>query len=145
MTSPIILSFVAASLLTPIVITLWSRTFPPALLGEMENKEELHKRNGWIDSVATIFMFAGMFLPFLLFRSNFNSIGIWAIGLMLGLSVSFHFIWVCLATLPFGGVGRFREFWRFYEIKWGIAMNGIRFVYIPISLIGLVSIFKIWS
>ena len=64
---------------------------------------------------------------------------------MLGLSVSFHFIWVCLATLPFGGVVRFREFWRFYEIKWGIAMNGIRVVYIPISLIGLVSILKIWS
>jgi len=90
-------------------------------------------------------MFIGLALPLALFGRNINSVGIWAVGLMFGLMVGMHFLWICVATIPFGGLARFREFWRFYEIRWGIAMKGIRVVYIPISLLGLVSAVKIWA
>jgi hypothetical protein len=145
MASSLVLSTLVATLLTPLVVTLWSRAFPPAALGELEGKEILRARNGWIDAIATIFMFIGLFLPLVLFRHNFNAVGVWAVGLMFGLMVSMHFLWVCVATMPFGGLPRFREFWRFYEIRWGIAMKGIRVVYIPISLLGLFSAVKIWA
>ena len=141
----LVLSTVAATLLTPLVVTLWSRAFPPAPLDAQESKENLRTRNGWIDAVATIFMFIGLFFPLVLFGRNFNNVGIWAVGLMFGLMVSMHFLWVCVATIPFGGLARFREFWRFYELRWGIAMKGIRVIYIPISLLGLFSAVKIWT
>jgi hypothetical protein len=145
MWSPFVLSAFAASFMTPLVVTLWSRTFPPAPLNKSENKETLRARNGWIDLIATMFMFARLFIPLVLFGRDFNSAGIWAVGLMFGLMVSLHFLWVCVATIPFGGLARFREFWRFYEVRWGIAMKGIRMVYIPISLLGLFSVVKIWT
>ena len=145
MASSLVLSTFAACLLTPLAITLWSRAYPPAHLGATKSKENLRKRNGWIDSIATIFMFVGWCMPFVLFGRSFNSVGMWAIGLMFGLMVSLHFLWVCIATIPFGGIVRFREFWRYYELKWGIAMKGIRAVYIPISLLGFISVLKIWS
>jgi hypothetical protein len=145
MTSSLALSTFAATLLTPLVVTLWSRAFPPAPLGEQENEKTLRARFAWIDGIATMFMFVGLFLPLVFFGRNFNSVGIWAVGLMFGLMVSMHFLWVCVATIPFGGLKRFREFWRFYELRWGIAMKGIRVVYIPISLVGLFSAVKIWA
>lgn len=145
MTSSLALSTFSATLLTPLVVTLWSRAFPPAPLAELEDAETLRARNGWIDGVATLFMFGGAFLPLVLFGRNFNAVGMWAVGLMFGLMVSMHFLWVCLATIPFGGRNRFREFWRFYELRWGIAMKGIRLVYIPISLLGFMSAIKIWA
>lgn len=144
MTPSFALSTFAATLLTPLVVTLWSRAFPPAPLSEQENAQTLRARNGWIDGIATVFMFVGLFLPLVLFGRNFNAVGIWAVGLMFGLMVSMHFLWVCVATIPFGGLNRFREFWRFYELRWGIGMKGIRAVYIPISLLGLLSVVKIW-
>lgn len=142
--SSIALSTFAATLLTPLVVTLWSRAFPPAPLAAQENIETLRARNGWIDAIATVFMFIGLFLPLVLFGRAFSAVGVWGGGLMLGLMVSMHFVWVCVATIPFGGITRFREFWRFYEMRWGIAMKGIRVVYIPISLLGLLSAVKIW-
>ena len=145
MQSPLIFSTVAVSLLTPLLVTVWSRFFPPSPLGDGENKETLRARNGWIDLVATLFMFIGLFAPLIIFGRNFNSVGGWTVGLMFALMVSLHFLWVCVATLPSGGLPRFRESWRFYEIRWGIGMKGIRLVYIPISLLGLRSVIKIWA
>lgn len=139
------LSTLAATLLTPLVVTLWSRAFPPEPLDNDESEKTLRARNGWIDAIATLFMFIGLFLPLVVFGRNFNAVGIWAVGLMFGLMVSMHFLWVCIATIPSGGLTRFREFWRFYELRWGIAMKGIRVVYIPISLLGLFSAVKIWA
>jgi hypothetical protein len=145
MKSFVMLSSFAAALLTPLVVTLWSCAFPPAAFGDSKSTVALRARNGWIDAVATIFMFIGLILPLVLFRHDFSSVGVWAIGLMFGLMVSMHFLWVCIATIPFGRFSRFQEFWRFYELRWGFAMTGIRIVYIPISLFGLYSAIKIWA
>lgn len=42
----------------------------------------LRERNGWIDNIATLFMFVGAVAPFVIFGRNFNSVGLWACGLM---------------------------------------------------------------
>jgi hypothetical protein len=137
------ISIVAATVLTPVIVYFWGRAFPPDPFRELETAEYLRARNGWIDVVATCFMFVGMLTPLFLFRDNFNSVGMWAVGLSFGLMIIFHFVWICIATLPFGH-GRFREFWRFYELRWGIGTRGIQFVYIPIAMLGLVSAAAIW-
>ena len=41
---------------------------------------------------------------------------------------------IALITLRQGS-DRFREFWRFYEIKWGVGLCGIAWVYLPIGLL----------
>ena len=47
--------------------------------------------------------------------------------------------------IPLGGLPRFREFWRFYELRWGIGVTGIKLVYIPFAVLGLVAALKIWA
>ena len=138
------LPMAAAALLTPIVIYLWGRAFPPSPASLGERLEALKARNGWVDGVATLFMFAGLAAPFVYFGRDVNSVGLPIVGLMFGLMVIFHFLWVCIATLPFG-VERFREFWRFYELRWGIGVKGIQFVYIPIAMLGVISGAYIWA
>ena len=39
---------------------------------------------------------------------------------------------------------RFQEFWRFYEIKYGIGIRGITWVYTPIGLLGIMGPFMIF-
>jgi hypothetical protein len=138
------LSIAAATLLTPVVVYLWGRAFPPSASNPGERAEDLKARNGWIDGVATFFMFAGLAAPIIFFWRDLNAVGAPVIGLMFGLMVIFHFVWVCLATLPFG-VQRFREFWRFYELRWGIGVRGIQFVYIPIAMLGVISGAYVWA
>ena len=137
------LPILAATCLTPLVVYLWGKAFPPDPLRELESPADLKARNGWIDVIATCFMFIGMITPIVLFGRNLNSVGMPAVGLMFGLMVIFHFVWVCIATLPFG-IRRFREFWRFYELRWGIGMRGIKIVYIPFAMLGFFSAAYIW-
>jgi hypothetical protein len=133
----------AATLLTPVVVYLWAKAFPPEPFDKSESNA-LRARNGWIDATATVFMFIGLITPLLLFRHNFQSVGVWGVGLMFGLSVILPFSWVCVATFPFGGLLRFREFWRFYELRWRIGIRGIKIVYIPFAMLGLISAAYIW-
>lgn len=128
-------------ILTPLIMRLWSAAFP--LRGNKEfshfTYKGLKRRNGWIDLIATVFMLVGMFVPFIFFR-QLEKVGLWAVGVPFGLAVIFHFVWVTLVTLPFG-LKRFREFWCFYELRWGIGMVGIKVVYIPMGIVGLFSLF----
>jgi len=138
------LPIAGATALTPVVVYLWGKAFPPDPFRLGERPEYLKARNGWIDAVATCFMFAGLVTPMVLFGRHLNSIGAPVIGLFFGLMVIFHFLWICVATLPFG-IDRFREFWRFYELRWGIGTRGIQFVYIPIAMLGIISAAYIWA
>jgi hypothetical protein len=90
-------------------------------------------------------MFVGLAGPIFLLKPEFARFGIWALGLAFGLSISAHFICVSVLTLPFGGLKRFREFWQFYELRWGIAMAGIRVVYIPLVVLGLICALRMWA
>jgi len=63
----------------------------------------------------------------------------WPLGLGLGLMVILPTLFILMVTLPQGSV-RVREFMRFYETKWGIGIRGLRWIYVPIAMLGLVSL-----
>ncbi len=139
------MAVLASILLTPIIVYWWSRAFPVHNNPEFAalDHESLKKRNGWIDLIATVMMFVGLALPFLPLPFVRKENAMWLAGLAIGSMVIFHFLWVCAATRSFGG-RRSREFWRFYELRWGIGIGGIKFVYIPIGMLGLLSAVMVW-
>jgi hypothetical protein len=58
----------------------------------------------------------------------------WLVGFALGNMVVLPTGVIAAITLP-KGVARYREFWRFYEVKWGIGLRGIAWVYGAISVL----------
>lgn len=139
------MSVVIATAVTPLIVYLWGRAFPIANNSEFGSVDydTLKKRNGWIDVIATLTMFIGVLLPFLLVGLVRKDRVIWLPALAIGLMVISHFAWVCAVTLP-SGAPRFREFWRFYELRWGIGISGIKLVYIPVGALGVVAAVMLW-
>lgn len=139
------MAVLASAVLTPLIVYLWSRAFP--VRDDLEfasiDYKTLKKRNGWIDWIATVMMFVGLAVPLVVFPFVRKDNAMWLVGLAIGSMIIFHFLWVCVATRSFAG-RRAREFWRFYEVRWGIGMAGIKFVYIPIGVLGLVSAVMVW-
>lgn len=139
------MSAAIASAITPLIIYVWSRAFPVANNPEFGSVDYamLKKRNGWIDAIATLMMFIGLLLPFPLIHSIPNDRVGYLFPLALGLMVICPFAWVCAVTLPTGRA-RFREFWRFYELRWGIGMRGIKLVYVPLGALGVGAAVMLW-
>lgn len=139
------MSVLASIVLTPIIVYLWGRAFPvrndPRFAAF--DYQTLKKRNGWIDLVATAMMFAGLGTPLLLIPFVRKENAMWLVGVAIGSMVILHFLWVCVATRSFRGQ-RAQEFWRFYELRWGIGITGIKFVYVPIGVLGMVSAVMAW-
>jgi hypothetical protein len=128
-----------AGILAPVIILLWKRLAPPRSHSEFDHLgvDTLKKRNGALDLLFTLLMFAGLMAPlFLMLALKIKptapkvliGLGCLSFGLMVLLPVGV----IAAITLPHGQ-SRFREFWRFYETKWGIGLNGITWVYAPIA------------
>ena len=104
--------------------------------------DELRKRNNWID-VAANFILAGGFL--LLFAVNLilglNG-NLWRVGFWFCFPVTLAFIFFAIATLP-KGLRRYREFWRFHELKHRIHRALSLCLFVPLALLGLVSAIKL--
>ena len=66
----------------------------------------------------------------------------WLIGFAIGSMVVLPSAVIAVLTLPRGAV-RFREFWRYYEVKWGIGLKGIAWVYGFITLVWVVSLARL--
>jgi hypothetical protein len=49
-------------------------------------------------------------------------------------------LFIFAVTLPAGGPARFREFLRWYELKWGIGQRSISAVYMPFYAFGLIGL-----
>ena len=105
--------------------------------------ETMKRRNAWIDNVATLVMFIGFVAPLVLIHSYHGSV-FWIFGLMFGDLVIGHISSVSLITLPMGAT-RFREYWRYYDSRWRVGISGMKFLYIPICLVWLVSAWNIWA
>ena len=138
------MSVAIATVITPLIVYLWARVFPVANNPEFASLDyaTLKKRNGWIDAVATLMMFIGLLLPILFVGSVRRDRVMWLVALAIGLMVIAHFVWICAVTLPNGRV-RLREFWRFYELRWGIGIRGIKVVYIPLGALGVFAMFML--
>ncbi len=132
--------------LTPLIMLLWGAIFPVRGDSEFQQYDlaSLRPRNRWINNISLLLHFVGMFLPFpfLIERSKSNpEFDPWMIALIFGSMVLFPFLFITAITLP-QGIKRFREYWRFYELHYGIGILGIKIVFIPIGLAGIISLWK---
>ena len=131
------LSTFASALLTPLIVALWAKITPVATRSEFDHlgADNLRARNRWLDHCFTLLMFIGMLVTFAfipLLRSE--QLAPWLIGLAIGNMVVLPTVVIAALTLP-SGTARFREFWRFYEVRWGIGLRGIAWVYGFISVL----------
>src|SRR5215472_7022653 len=145
--NPSVLPVAAAMTFTPVAIALLGKLFPPAELGVHEFAA-LRARNGWINGIACalcVICFFGPLVP--LFTGDkawvqrFYGVGWPALGLTFGAAVIIPCLWITIATAPFG-LGRFHEFWRYYERKYRVGMAGVMAIYIPLGVIGAISAVK---
>lgn len=138
----IAVAFLSATL-TPLIMLLWGALSPVRQQTAWEPSfEQLSKRNWLINGIACAFSLAGIFTPLPLLSHFPESVHGWLVGLGFGLMVILPVLFISLVTLPYG-LARFYEFWRFYELKYKIGIKGIMVVYIPIMVLGVVSIHEI--
>jgi hypothetical protein len=144
MSYSILVSVLASVVLTPLLVRLWSRLTPPASTSDFDHLdfEMLRKRNGGKDNLATLLSLVGICLPLVAIYFRLLPATFWLVGLGFGLMVLLPVTYIAAVTLP-DGIQRFHEFWRFYELKWGIGLRGIRLIYIPIAVLGLVSLIMV--
>ena len=137
----VLISVVASVVLTPLLVRLWSRLTPPANTSDFDHLgfDMLRKRNGGKDNVASLLSIVGICLPIVAIYFRLLPETFWLVGLGFGLMILLPVAYIAAVTLP-DGTQRFHEFWRFYELKWGIGLRGIRLLYIPIAVLGLVSL-----
>ena len=135
----------ASAVLTPLVVSLWAKITPVAGQSEFDgmSSEQLRARNKWLDHAFTALMFVGLTAPIpFLADPDAKPLAPWLIGLAFGSMVVLPSAVIAALTLPKGAV-RFREFWRFYEVKWGIGLKGIAWVYGFITLVWVVSLVRL--
>ena len=135
----LIASSLASLVLTPLVMVAWHRLTPPAEASEFDalGSAALRARNKYLDYLFTVLMFVGLITPFAFIRNASSPPhAIALLGLGFGLMVDLPVAAIAGLTLPYG-VSRFREFWRFYEVKWKIGLRGVALVYTPIGLLGI--------
>ncbi len=100
--------------------------------------EILRVRNGWIGAVATVMFVVGGLMP-LFFLSGYGEDVRWlSIGVACGAAVMLPYFWICLVTLPFG-LGRYREYWLFYRLHYGIGPKRVLALCLPFAVLGMVS------
>ena len=135
-----IASGLAGGVLTPLIIRWWSRATPPAETSEFDSlgKDELRERNGRIDTIGTFLSFCGLATAFPFYFGAVPTNNGWPLGMGFGMMVIFPVTWFWLATRR-GGIKRWHEFWRFYELKWGVGLRGLRWLYVPVGLLGIIS------
>jgi hypothetical protein len=129
---------ILTGILPPLLIQLLGALSPPVAHRLFPNLSRLRARNGWINAVACMLCLAGFISPLLLFAQDRDA-GWPAVGLGFGAAVVFPYLWICLTTLPFG-LWRYQEFWRFYQLYYGIGIGGIIAIYVPCAAFGAVSL-----
>jgi hypothetical protein len=136
--NPIAISTAAAAVLTPGIMAMWAKLTPPKPASEFDalGPEALRQRNRWLDHAFTLFMFVGLCYPVPILQKYGSPSNIFPmIGVAFGSMVVTPVVFVTLCTLP-KGIARVREFWRFYETRWGIGLRGIAWVYTFVALVG---------
>jgi multidrug efflux pump subunit AcrB len=135
--STIALSSFAAVVLTPVLMRLLARRFPTST-GTTVERESLQQQYHRLEVASQFAAFAGMFgsLAFVIMLHVGNTP--WILGVMFGWLALVPVLLIAAFTLP-RGIGRWREFWHYYEIKYRVSLSFIAPVYIALCLLGLVS------
>jgi predicted membrane channel-forming protein YqfA (hemolysin III family) len=104
--------------------------------------DELRLRNNWIEVTGSLIFGGGLFLMLLCMAGIGLNGDVWRLGVFFCFPMTLTLFSVCLAMLP-RGIKRFREFWRFHELKHGTRLALLLSMYVPFAAIGLVSAFKV--
>jgi len=104
--------------------------------------DELRRRNNWIDIGGSLIGGGALVLIWFGLVSTTSNATAWRVGLLFCFPVSLTLFFVCVVTLP-KGIKRFREFWRYHELKHRTRLAVMLSLYIPFAALGLVSAFKI--
>jgi len=92
----------------------------PATTSEFDamSKEELHRRNNWIYVTADVIFIAGLVLLFVIIAAlGLEGRSPWRVVFWFFFPVTLMMAFIAAVTLP-SGRKRFREFWRFQELKY---------------------------
>lgn len=141
-----IVSGLVGGLLTPFIMRWWSRAAPPARTSEFDSLgiETLRARNDRIDVVGQLLSFCGLLTAFPFYFGSGDTNSPWPLGMGFGMMVILPVTYFWIATRR-GGLGRWHEFWRYYELKWGLGLRGLRWVFVPIAALGIVSFVMVLS
>ena len=143
-----LLIFLISGVATPAIMLALSAIVPPSRDSEFDHipTSTLYARNTWVDRTGQCICLLGIAVPWYYADAWAldDNLG-WSIGLIAGLMVAFAYIFYTLATLPRGGLDRFREFFRFYELKHGIGAYGVHGIAILATSIGAISVWQIAS
>jgi hypothetical protein len=122
---------------------LASRLFPPKPTSQFDciSREELRRRNLWIEVAGTVIWPTVMLLIFIGLMTFGLNQSAWRIGLLFCFPITVTLVFVCAVTLP-RGLSRFREFWRYHELKNGVRLRALLALYIPLAILGFVSLLR---
>jgi hypothetical protein len=139
-----IFSALVAAFVAPLIMTLWNRLSPPAKSSPYDvfSEGELKYRNNRINIVASLLSLAGIFVPLAFYANSAFSRNPWPLGLGFGLMVILPVAFISVVTLP-KGIKRYGEFWRFYELKYGIGLRSLAIFYLLLGLLGILSAYKL--
>lgn len=132
--------FVISAIATPRIIVVWGLAFPPSEKSRFNkfSAEELKKRNNLLEVITQWSSLLGIAFPLLYFNEGeLDAFGLWVVGFAFGSMVAIPCLIVSLVTLP-KGRERFFEYWRFYELKYGIGIKSILVLIVfSLGLLGL--------
>lgn len=133
------LTYTAALILVPVLMWLLSRAFPPSS-GPFPDYDLLYSRYRVLDACSQFSGLLGLWgAIFVMLRFRVGNTP-WLIGAAFGWLVLAPLVLIVLCTLPRPkGLLRWREFWRFHELKYRISTRFFGPLYVIISLLGIVS------
>jgi hypothetical protein len=133
----IALSTLAATVFMPIILRALSRALPPRQTDTTEYDSLSYKYRSielWSRSAA----FVGIIGAVAFFILEHIGNTPWIVGLVFGWPVLVAILFIAAFTLPHG-LSCWREFWRFYELRYHIRLRFLAPLYAALCALGLVS------
>ena len=133
----IALSTLAASVFTPIILRALSRALPPRQTNPTD-RESLPYKYRSIELWSQVAAFIGIIGAGAFLISAHLGNTPWIVGLVFGWPVLVAILFIAAFTLPHG-LSCWREFWRFYELRYDIQLRFLAPLYAALCALGLVS------
>jgi len=133
----IALSIFAATVLTPIITRALGHALPPRQSDTVE-AHSLSRRHRSLElwsQLAAVIGLVGAIAFLVLLRVGNTP---WLIGVVFGWPVLVAILFIGSFTLPHG-LSYWREFWRFYELRYGITLRFLAPLYATLCALGLAS------
>ena len=133
----IALSTFTATVLTPIILHALGRALPPRR-GDAPEYNSLSHRYRLLELWSQLAALVGIVgaVTFLILLRVGNTP--WIVGLVLGWPVLVAILFIAAFTLPHG-FSCWREFWRFYELRYHVTLRFFAPVYALLCVLGVIS------